>query len=265
VEICLIPPIAAVSTCDNRPYQMMIPDLSYDTGFKKKYEEYGLSHKYFVILDNGAYETTARDSNQLIEMAYRYRVDEVIAPDVMRDTRESLRLLDEFMAVWKHPSRRNRRPERVMAVLQGRTIEQCQSMARQVAADHPLIETIGIPKHLPHTTGIPTARLELALWLRDTFHGSWEIHFLGFTCDGEVHDAAEIGVRSLDSSIPYVCAGEKVELADCAKLGSYPPRQRWYANMWANTPTPYERIWRNIITLDEWATAGKRDWAKADS
>jgi len=252
--------MSQLAYCDSRPYQMLVPDLCYTPEYKKKYEYYCLDYRYFVILDNGAYETVAMDDSALLRMACDYKVDEVIAPDTMRDAAASLLQLDEFMALWRHPSYRHRRPDRVMAVVQGTSIEQCQSMVHRIATDHPQVATLGIPKHLPKTTGIPIARLELADWIQNTYPSyAQDIHFLGFTHDGEVEDAAEIKIRSLDTSIPFVAARENMTLAHCAREGTpFPDRQRWYANLWSATRAPHELISHNIRTLDDWARASTK-------
>lgn len=167
-------------------------------GTTNKYTEFYRNVSGFKILDNGAAEGESMEAANLVEWAHHLGVDEVIAPDVMYDARESISLLKGFVVRCS----RQRADIPVMAVLQGRDEEE---LAYSIAAALSLgVESVALPKLLTGVIG-PTARLVAAATIRE-INPDIPIHCLG--CGNrtqEVQDLQRQGiVRGIDSAAPVV-------------------------------------------------------------
>lgn len=218
------------------------------------------SPRSFIILDNGAYEGTQLTAHDLLGLAYDYNVDEIVAPDVMGDGDATLDMLEDFMAIYK---KRTAAPKSVMAVVQGQTIEECQACIRGIRkfsvpireSSHMqfrTVTTLAFPKHLPKTTGWDDARIQLLRWVEKEFPGVWVYHYLGFVAPGELMIGAELGVRSLDTSAPFICSADNIPMAPTDRPTDIPPRQKNYLSLGAEYFHPV-LMRRNIACLDRWA------------
>jgi hypothetical protein len=165
------------------------------------------------ILDNGAFEGDVFNGVDLVDMADYYGIDEVVIPDVLGEADQTFARLRDFVDdvdsnVWMQ--------RRFMVVVQGKTFDECRRFIDDVVAlrgDYllPGIRTFGIPKHLVETTTpkdwrvAQSIRLRLASYIRAQFGDAFDIHFLGATSWlGELTHLNPFGVRSIDTSLPYV-------------------------------------------------------------
>src|SRR6266487_1970162 len=104
-DIALIAPVSQLHHIVDRPYQMMLPSFTYHKQYQRYYKYFGSNESTWLILDNGAFEGETLNDEALLKLACDYRASEVIAPDVMGDSKKSLKLLAHFMSHWRHPSR----------------------------------------------------------------------------------------------------------------------------------------------------------------
>lgn len=250
MKVALIAPTSQLHYCMGREYQMMIPEFEHHLAYQKYYQVFGTMPNTFVMLDNGAFEGEQLSDTDLLNMAVEYHVDEVAIPDTLYDTEATLFQMHKFVATYKHPSRARRRPPRLMAIVQGRTFEECKACINGFADTRytNYITTIGIPKHLPSTTKEDDVRINLVRWINVKYPHKWDLHFLGFVEPGEMMRGAALGVRSLDTSAPFISAAENLSIAEYV-----PVRQRWFSNLGPKFfhPTVTKD---NIRLTDEWAT-----------
>jgi hypothetical protein len=264
MHIALISPTSQLHHCLGRPFQMMLPDFMGRDAYRTYYKRFGASRDTHLILDNGAFESQALSDSELLRIACDYYVDEVIAPDTIGNARASLHQLESFIACLRRPEWKDRRPSQVMAVVGGSSLGSCKELVSHIG--HNRLEfpvtTLGIAKHLPATTGIPDARLQLTDWIYGAFPGRFDIHFLGFVSAKETMMAnSALRVRSMDSSIPFICTADGSSLTLCSETNVYPTRQKDFATLPAEVfPASLNR--NNIRTLDTWAAtsiAGVQD------
>ncbi len=165
----------------------------------------------FVIMDNGAAEGKQPSIEELLDKAWTIGPQEIVLPDVVYDTRESLdrsyKMLSKISSIWPSPSKR---PFKLMAVPQGNTIDEWVSCLK-VMVTWP-INTIGVTKFLTPKCG-PDARL-LALRESEQYWRFLDIHLLG--CWSTPLEIARIrrvfNVRGTDSSIALVYAAHGMRL-----------------------------------------------------
>jgi hypothetical protein len=81
-----------------------------------------------------------------------------------------------------------------------------------------------------------------------------EIHLLGYTREGELMVAAELGARSLDTSAPFTCTAENMSLSPRDTWDfEIPKRQQNFGELGPEYFHP--RVLRqNIDLIDKWAT-----------
>lgn len=167
----------------------------------------------YVILDNGLAEGMPAAAETIIEVAKTMQAKEVVLPDAMRSTTQTLNLSRAFLA--NNPTLLGS-GARLMGVTQGET---WQDLLRAVAgfAEMPAVGTLGIPRHLLTTTDRSAIRIDLANWIADNFPGRFKLHLLGtnVTWLAEVYCVKKYAphVRSVDSSLPfnYALLGRKLE------------------------------------------------------
>jgi hypothetical protein len=151
-------------------------------------------HEGFKILDNGAAEGALTTTQNLVRQAFAVGASEVIAPDIMETTGESIRLLRRFTQQWPMLG--------TMSVLQGKTWEELNK-ALWHAMEYEVV-SLGLPKSLCKYLG-PRARLRAAECIRRDYPDI-PIHCLG--CSGDPQEARVLAqqgiVRGIDSSAPAV-------------------------------------------------------------
>lgn len=257
MKVALIPPASQLHHCVGRPFQMMIPDFTHSLAYQRYYKKFGLDPNTFVILDNGAFEGGALDDYDLLQMAAEYRVDEVASPDTLGDYRATLTQLDKFVAIYRHPSHTHTRPSRLMAIVQGQTIQECRLCIAGFSKDRfaSIITTIGLPKHLAATTGRDDVRHDLTSYINHAYPDRWDIHYLGFVAPGEMMGGAQLGVRSLDTSAPFICTAENLKILPDSGPTVVPSRQNWFSNLGPEYFHPL-LVKENIDCVDLWAIRG---------
>lgn len=219
MKIALIPPYCLLGKTQQTNYQLMLPQLITNAKYTNVFRSLCQDKKQFVILDNGAAEGEEIDARQLLDVAIRFKVNEVVIPDAIAEPEESVRRAFRF-AEYAVPDRHFAPlPFTLMFVTQGKTITQAIDTAMW-AAEQSWIDTIGIPRHMLTTTGDMFARISIANSIQSNGCKK-QIHFLGANpvWPTEVKALADptitnqTYVRGMDSSLPfnYAFSGNRLD------------------------------------------------------
>jgi hypothetical protein len=225
-DIALIPPASLIECCNGRPYQMMLPSFIGVKAYRDFYDPYNRLDGFYII-DNGEYEREPLSAKAFLDLAFTFRMNEMVAPDTIGDSKQSIKQLRSFLKEWSKYDWGSRSLIQIMAVVQGRTEEECRQHLLTIDREYS-VSTIGLPKHLPTTTGDEDIRVKLAGWITNAFPNRYNIHFLGLTTVEEAEWAWHVGIRSLDTTAPFVCAADRQILTYNEEA---PPRQNWYQNL----------------------------------
>lgn len=182
---------------------------TYTEFFKEKSKEPGT----FIIMDNGLIEGDPRPISELLDKALSIGADELILPDVFRD---SLATLNAVNTATDYLVSQGERIQGMgfMAVPQGKTLDEWLDCASMLL-NNPLVTCLGIPKVLVDIAG-RDGRYDAIEALMERVHdlNGVALHLLGcWRTPLEVSIIAkgmEIGdlpeIRGVDSAIPYVFA-----------------------------------------------------------
>lgn len=196
MRLGLIPPNSMLSFLDETNFQLLLPWQM------DKIPEASLQRpEVFRVLDNGAAEGPTYSLNALANLVRKYKFDEVVAPDKMKDCEASIAgvksmgpFKDQFPGI------------RVMGVLQGESIAELMKCLNAYRYSG-LVDTIGLPRVLNHQHGRHFRLTFLDTVLNDSEWEGLTIHCLGamYTFPEEIKYIAEYSqVRSMDSSVPFV-------------------------------------------------------------
>jgi len=207
MKAALIPPKGYESTAHQYSsihLGLPIPDCVNNPDYVQYLQDaHGKSH--YIIMDNGCAEGQLVDPEAMLRFAKFVGADEVVAPDVMGNMAETLRLTQEFEQNHKHGFN-------VMGVLQGQNREEIEHL---LACYYDMdINTIGIPKVLIRKSG-DRIRSGVARMIQDTYKHRFAIHLLGLSSKfpTEMHDVDfPSRIRSMDSAQPYKVSEDDVTL-----------------------------------------------------
>lgn len=208
MKLALIPPFAYLGDTNKTDYQLMLPHLIENTAYSYQYEMLGADPNQFVILDNGVAEGEQIDWYDIQDIAASYNADEVVLPDVMGSMYGTQESVADALLTWRRP-----KGVGLMYVLQGQTSAEIEISFRD-ACQYKSVTTIGIPRHLPTTFGIPDIRWRIVNWIMHTQLQRLQdrkIHFLGMNSAfplemeyyGERHSLQRRMIRGFDTSAPY--------------------------------------------------------------
>jgi hypothetical protein len=193
MEFCLIAPISSLELDDGEYHltlaQYMLKSEKYFKFYRKKIKE-----GHYVILDNGAAEQGASiDMKVLIKIVEKLRPNEVVAPDVLYNYRQTVRATTKFCQLIKDFD------VDVMGVPQGQTSIEWWSCLQQIVD---AVDCIGLSKYSVSKCFGKTARPTIAKVL-EAMEMDKSIHLLGLV--NGVHELLEykgVDVRSVDSCLP---------------------------------------------------------------
>jgi hypothetical protein len=255
MQVALIPPINQLAWTRVRPLQMILPSSLKNVHYRNRYNPNTRLSGQFVILDNGMFESGMMSNEDLIELADKWQVDELVMPDVRGNMEATLAAVDRFLNMFEQV-KLDKEPS-LMVVVQISHREQIAEFI-EVAMNlfflvHKLPNnlTFGIPRRLAEELG-NTIRVEIASAIVQRTNNV-PVHLLGYARTGDLptifNEVALLSntARSIDTDAPFVWAynESRMEL----------------------DPTPFERplgyegltginenyIWMNIKTLDGWA------------
>jgi len=204
MKAALIPPKGYEATALRSNIHLALPLR--DTRANPHYEAYlqeARRRDHYIILDNGCAEGDLVTTATLLRYAEAWRVNEIVAPDVMGDAIETMRLTDEFVTQMCSVRDRRRR-FKIMGVLQGGYRTDGKLLE---AFDLMGIDVVGIPKVRVQDEG-DSNRLGVAQFIESCYPGRFKIHLLGLNNNwpSEMYHLARrfpVSVRSMDSAQPY--------------------------------------------------------------
>lgn len=212
--------------CEDEDYLMALAHLINKPGMEKYTEFFkgkGLEEDTFLIMDNGVIEGDLRPISELLTKAVEIHASELILPDVFRNSKETLRLVeDATLYLADHADEFGEMG--FMAVPQGETLEQWLSCAT-LLLENPVVSCLGIPKVLVDIAGRDGRYVAISKLVdRVGDLGGRDIHLLG--CWKTPLEVSVIAkgvlqgdlpeVRGVDSSIAYnmARAGIKINCDD---------------------------------------------------
>lgn len=215
-RVAHIVPISHLADTVDNQYHMCLAHLVNNEKYAEHFAKMAASGR-FVLMDNGAAEGSQLQPEQLLEMYEQINPTEIVLPDTLYEpgstiqkSRNFLALLDERGLGAKY---------RVMAVPQGRTLDEWVACARVFVKDT-RIDSIGVSKFLNIGTHDRYVRIkacdELDKLLREYDRCDMEVHLLG--CDEgplivkSIHEAHPF-VRGCDSAFAYLQAQAKVMMS----------------------------------------------------
>jgi hypothetical protein len=172
---------------------------------------------HFIMIDNGAAEPEVErvPFEEIVQVAEEIRADEVIMPDVLRDSGATLSLLSQH--IHRVP------PCRRMLVPQGDSWDEWKYCLADMLSRFEC-RTIGVPKHLER---LPGGRARALDWLlKQGFASRYTIHLLGIWINParELRSAmlAYQRIRGFDTAAPLAYAQNNATLLG-TKHYSYNP------------------------------------------
>ena len=226
MKVATILPQAYISVSEDDDYLMALAHLinkpgmeAYTEFFKRK----GAEGKSFLMMDNGVIEGDPRPIEELMSKAIDIHANEVILPDSFRNSKETLRMVEEA-TIYLAKNYETFGDMGFMAVPQGENLEQWVSCA-VLLLENPAVSCIGVPKVLVDIIGRDGRYVAIkTLMERVGDLGGRDIHLLGCwktplevsiiakgVLQGELPD-----VRGIDSIIAYnmARAGIKINCDD---------------------------------------------------
>jgi hypothetical protein len=246
VKAALIPPKGYFDTALRSDYHLALAQID-DPTYKAVYSN--LPEDHHLILDNGAAEGQPVPTEHLAVMSTLYAANEIVAPDVIGDSTETLRLTQQF---WRY-SPALQIEQTMMIVLQGRSLHEVCEMADKVMETYPSA-VMGIPRHLLQTCNDVLARCRV---LRHIARTTTEqpVHLLGTSplWAKEIRVVSEdfSWVRGVDTSMPYNFTIHKLSLARDAETCQVARPIGYFEKDWQLDPVLLEA---NINTYLEWAS-----------
>ena len=185
---------------------MVLPHLAHQKRYKDFFRQRDKND--YIILDNGAAEEFEFGTKHLFTIAEHLGAHEIVVPDALGDTEETLARALAFgrYAIPKY---------RYMAVAQGQTFQEvlkCINAYLELGSLN-YITTIGLPRLLTYWD--KRVRVTLAEWLQTNhFDATLEFHALGASpWIKEVKELANYPcIRGIDTSMPVYMGLEKLSV-----------------------------------------------------
>jgi len=199
MKLATILPVAYQYLEEDNDYHLALAHLvaqseDYAAFFRRKSDRGDL-----VIMDNGVVEGQRRSVPELIAAAEKIGASEVILPDEIGDTEQTLLLGQEALAQMQLTG------YTMMAVPQGDLAIQWSYCLYEMLRWP--ISTIGISKFIYRTTGMTRPEI-VARFGQEIIDAGKQIHLLGAIGGAdEIRDASPL-VRGADTGYPAICAAE---------------------------------------------------------
>ncbi len=263
MKTALIPPTSALAEFGSGDFHLLLSHLADDPTYRAHYIGQSEQPGKFMILDNGAHENTrGMNSRALLLRAAELGVDEVVAPDVLFRSRETVERTQTALGRWVSTDRElfTTLDLTVMLVPQGedpwawRTCLQSLVWSYERLADkYPGVlrePTIGISKdYIMWPGGIPKLLEQAVIPL------GHPVHLLGWSNDlwtlGEVsHRWPQL--RSTDSARPFTYALRGIALDPSKDVPPYERRPADYFDA-VLTDEQIALAWHNVKVFRELA------------
>ena len=251
-KLAVIPPISLCDAYKNQGYYLYLPQLLWHPTYQSWVYETVEEPDAYTILDNGAFEGTMTSIPDLFDIAWRFGINEIVIPDVMRDMAGTIDQLKKFESASKEYRIRDRGKTNFMAVVQGRSVQECFNCVSEISK-FPFVTAIGVPKHLCATVG-RTTRMQVLRYIDEKWDNAYQVHFLGGVSQypTEVNSAKRYECfRGMDTSMPFFAAyhGESLVMRPSGMDNERPPK---YFDL-APTDLPERLTKLNVETLRKWA------------
>jgi hypothetical protein len=252
VKLALIPPVDLLEWTSETTTQLMLPHMLSNPQYEYTYKMHCKDPSQYVILDNGAAESEQVTAWDLIEIATKYQVDELVIPDVIGNCEATYEMKEAFFRSMKELgyTMGNLGAIEFQYVIQGNSLEDFKQSARDAIEDD-RIDVIAIPRHaLAVVSGRNgQRRKQLALWIAE--RTGKPIHLLGgspyFPCELRDNGKWPSTVRSHDTSAPFNFAFEGKHLRN-GNVVKRPPK---YFERPADD-FDAEYVFKNVNYLKEW-------------
>jgi hypothetical protein len=248
MKLAIIPPLCHAYHFGDDHYKLILPQHWND---QNHLEATMLNHRRggFTILDNGAAEGKMVEWDELLKLARRYHVNEVVLPDVMENAEGTkVAVKRVFEDTW-HPTNHFG----LMGVVQGHSTDECTDLIDYyLGMQGRTLTSIGLPRNLINTIGVQEARYILARYIRNR-DDHVAIHLLGTnpTFITELYHLGRnfraLNVRGVDTSAPFVYTLHGQWIGDghvAVRPDDYFERPR--------SSFPQKLLEQNIATLKEW-------------
>jgi hypothetical protein len=250
-EVALITPFElGAFHLPGRRFQLMLPQHIDNEDYAALYKHLCLRRGCYVILDNGAAEGERHSFETLLGMALEYRVSELVLPDQMNDSAETIKQV--MLAVTRAANAKSmwQGKLKLAAVAQGQTYADFIECI-EIYANIPFIHTLMLPR-LILNYGL-RMRLELANYVRTVYPNRFAIHFLGTNAlwSSEVMDpVCQDHVRSVDTGAPFYFAYQGHRMDDLLPPGKVCARPDRYFKL-VSMMFPKELVEYNIDLYDK--------------
>lgn len=233
MEVAFIAPISLLNTQREQSYQLMLPQLFPRPKYQKAYHEFVMQDN-FVILDNGAAEDNQVTQQELLQIAFEMRVDEVAIPDTLYDANVTLLQLDSFfsMNLDMIDQLQKRYGTQFGFVAQGNDIIEAFVLVDTVLRCRweQYISTVYLPRLLVERRGVRHARIKLAEQIYNAFGDRLNIHLFGsapsYTREARIAAVDAPYIRSIDTSLPYNLAYNMAALVERSSTSKYESGKR---------------------------------------
>ena len=212
MKVASIVPIKYLHLTKNDDYFMALAPLVLESKEYAHFFQMRSEEGKFVLLDNGAHESSSLDILAVHAAAHVIGATEIILPDVIGDTAATLEATYRGMKHFRTMDLLD--GHKLMMVPQGADLTEwttCFHMMMQLRPD-----SIGVPKMLTHRSGINarlTAVTRVSMYMQGNAIG---LHLLGvWTSVEELYlFKNNTYVRGVDSTLPYLYAREGRVLGD---------------------------------------------------
>ena len=217
-KIAHIVPVQCLPKTIDKGYHMCLANIvAKNDEYAKFYTRLDTNNRAWVLMDNGAAEREQLPVSKLIECYQKVQPQEVVLPDTLLDSWDTLRksreALKEICDFYDGAV-----PFTFMAVPQGTTIDEWEECAREMV-QWPEIKTIGVSKFLPMHTIDLYARVRaveiLNSLIKQYNRYDMEVHLLGCyespVIIESIHQQYSF-VRGCDSAYAYICTQAGVSI-----------------------------------------------------
>lgn len=232
MKLALITPVSFLGHATSRSnYHLVLPELL--MAYPEYYHAYAIlaeNPDHYLILDNGAAEGELVNNETLLKLATSLGVDEVVAPDVLRDRDGTVTRSLEFLLEYGIGFRDGRYRELNIGIVgQGDNAKEAKLCIAEIVS-HGVsdpIKTIHIPRLLVKGRETRYARIDLAMDFKREFrYNKYDIHLLGASpvWPKEIRAAAGTRIiRGMDTSMPFNYAYAREWLEGTTKQVWRPP------------------------------------------
>lgn len=220
MRVAEIVPVSCLEATKDNQYHMCLAHLVLQDQTYAQFYARMVSEGKFVMMDNGAAEGSQLTFEKLLEVYDIVHPTEIVLPDTLYEPGSTIQRSRNFMNVLSKKYEDVLVPYRLMAVPQGRTLDEWVACARIFIKDT-RINSLGVSKFLNIVTKDRYIRFKACAKLEELFEEydrrDMEVHLLG--CDEgpkvvKMASGVFSFVRGCDSAFAYLQAQAKKMMTD---------------------------------------------------